>query len=155
MTILDDQLQGVLRRQVLADVFRHQGRNEKGFAEFLELIRKQSRNREGRDVSGALDREIEDLHERFLLTPGGKAWGDPSTIWPGKYPFVRGGELSRLVEEFERTLFELHADMEEKHRTGWEAVFITGLMRQLGAGQAGRFAFILSPSRPKQPGSSG
>ena len=84
VAILDDHLQGVLRRQVLAEVFRHQGRNEKGFAEFLDIIRKQSRNREGRDVSGALDREIEALHERFLLTPKGKPWGDPSTIWHQK-----------------------------------------------------------------------
>ena len=101
VAILDDHLQGVLRRQVLADVFRHQGRNEEGYAEFLDLIRKQSRNREGRDVSGALDREIEGLHERFLLTPSDKPWGDLSSIWPEKCSILEGGGLSSLPEEFE------------------------------------------------------
>ena len=157
VTILDDQLQGVLRRQVLADVFRSQGRDEKGFAEFLELIRKQSRNREGRDVSGALDREIEDLHERFLLTPSGKAWGDPSTIWPGKHPFAGGADLSRLVQDFERALFEFHVDMEDKHRADWEARLRE--MRALCSGSTAseklvRFALrALSPAPAgKRPG---
>ena len=134
VAILDDHLQGVVRRQVLADVFRHQGRNEEGFAEFLDLIRKQSRNREGRDVSGALDREIEDLHERFLLTPSDKPWGDPSAIWPGKCPVLGGGDLSGFAEEFERQLFELHANMEDKHRRDWEGRFRE--MRALRTGSA-------------------
>jgi ATP-dependent helicase/nuclease subunit A len=134
VAILDDHLQGVVRRQVLADVFRHQGRNEEGFAEFLDLIRKQSRNREGRDVAGALDREIEDLHERFLLTPSDKPWGDPSAIWPGKCPVLGGGDLSSFAEEFERQLFELHANMEDKHRRDWEGRFRE--MRALRTGSA-------------------
>ncbi len=134
VAILDDQLQGVLRRQVLAEVFRHQGRTEKGFAEFLEIIRKQSRNREGRDVTGALDREVEALHERFLLTPNGKPWGDPSAIWREKCPILRGGDLSSLPEQFEREFFVLHANMEEKHRADWESRFRE--MRALRAGSA-------------------
>ena len=60
VTILDDHLQAVLRRQVLADVLRQAGSDQEGFAELLDLIRKQARNREGRDVSGTLEREIEE-----------------------------------------------------------------------------------------------
>ena len=134
VAILDDHLQGILRRQVLADVFRHQGRNEEGFAEFLDLIRKQSRNREGRDVSGALDREIEGLHERFLLTPSDRPWGDPSAIWPEKCSILEGEDLFSLAEEFERELFKLHTDMEDKHRGDWENRFRE--MRALRAGSA-------------------
>ena len=134
VAILDDHLQGVLRRQVLADVFRHQGRNEEGYAEFLDLIRKQSRNREGRDVSGALDREIEGLHERFLLTPSDKPWGDLSSIWPEKCSILEGGGLSSLPEEFERELFEFHTDMEDRHRGDWESRFRE--MRALRTGSA-------------------
>jgi ATP-dependent helicase/nuclease subunit A len=134
VAILDDHLQGVLRRQVLADVSRHQWRNEAGFAEFLDLIRKQSRNRQGRDVSGALDREIEGLHERFLLTPSDKPWGDPSTIWPEKCSILEGGDLSSLPEEFERELLKLHTGMEDKHRGDWEGRFRE--IRALRAGSA-------------------
>jgi ATP-dependent helicase/nuclease subunit A len=134
VAILDDHLQGVARRQVLADLFRYQGRNEEGFAEFLDLIRRQSRNREGRDVSGALDREIEDLHERFLLTPSDKPWGDPSAIWPGNRPALEVEDLSSLASAFERQLFKLHANMEEKHRHDWEGRFRE--IRTLGTGSA-------------------
>ena len=56
---------------------------------FLTSFAKQARNREGRDVCGTLDREIEDLHERFLLTPADKPWGDPSLIWPEQAPGLR------------------------------------------------------------------
>ena len=135
VAILDDHLQGVLRRQVLADVFRQQGRNENGFAEFLDLIRKQSRNREGRDISGALDREIEGLHESFLLTPSDKPWGDPLAIWQEKCPILEGGDLSSLPEEFERQLFGLHTDMEDRHRADWES-----RLREIRALRAGSAA---------------
>ena len=134
LAILDDQLQGVLRRQVLTEVFRRQGRNEEGFEEFLDLIRKQSRNRQGRDVSGALDREIEVLHERFLLTPSDKPWGNPSSIWPEKCPVLWGGELSILADEFERELFRFHPNMEDRQRGDWEGRFRE--IRALSSGSA-------------------
>jgi ATP-dependent helicase/nuclease subunit A len=121
LSIIDDHLQGVLRRQVLTEVFRDQLRDEKGFAEFLDLIRQQSRNREGRDVSGTLDHAVEDLHERFLLTPAGKPWGKPSTIWPQGSPLLARSDVLNHVEKFERELFRIHASMEEKHREAWEA----------------------------------
>jgi ATP-dependent helicase/nuclease subunit A len=120
VAILDDHLQGVLRRQVLADVFRRQACNKEGFAELLDLIRKQSRNREARDVSGSLDREIGELHERFLLTPPEKPWGEASAIWSQKRPALSSGDLSPLVDEFEAELFKIHATMEERHSRDWK-----------------------------------
>ena len=72
VAILEDNLQTVLRRQVLAGVFREEGRSDEGFSAFLELIRKKHRNREGRNISGILDREIENLHERFSSPPAGR-----------------------------------------------------------------------------------
>jgi ATP-dependent helicase/nuclease subunit A len=124
LAILDDHVRGVLRRQVLADVFRDQIRDEKGFAEFLDLIRQQSRNREGRDVSGTLDRAVEDLHERFLLTPPDKPWGDPSGIWPlGGSPLIVYSNILNLVEEFEKALFHHQANIDVKQREGWVARF--------------------------------
>jgi ATP-dependent helicase/nuclease subunit A len=153
--ILDDHLQAVVRRQLLAEVFRLEVGNEEGFAEFLDLIRKQSRNREGRDVSGALDREIQDSHERFLLTPAGRPWGDPSVIWPEKRPDLGQGELLRLAEEFERELFDLHAEMQDRYRADWE-----GRFREMGALRAGlaaperlvRFALQAICPTPSKPG---
>jgi ATP-dependent helicase/nuclease subunit A len=155
VAILDDYWQGVVRRQLLADVFRFEGRNEEGFAEFLDLIRKQGRNREGRNVSGALDREIEDSHERFLLTPADKPWGNPSAIWPEKGPDFGEGDLLRLAEDFEYELFGLHANMEERYREDWERRFRE--MRALRAGLAAtdrlvRFAVQAICPPPSKPG---
>ena len=121
VTILDDHLQGVLRRQVLADVFRDQLRDEKGFAEFLDLIRQQSRNRESRDVSRTLDRAVEELHERFLLTPADKPWGNPSAIWPLGSPLLAHSDILGLAEKFEKDLFRSQANMDAGHRESWEA----------------------------------
>jgi ATP-dependent helicase/nuclease subunit A len=121
VTILDDHLQGVLRRQVLADVFRGQMRDERSFAEFLDLIREQSRNREGRDVSGALDRTVEELHERFLLTPADKPWGNPSAIWPLGSPLLVHSDILALAQKFEKELFRSQANMDAGQRAGWEA----------------------------------
>ena len=132
VTIIDDHLQGVLRRQVLTEVFRAQLRDNKDFAEFLELIRQQNRNREGRDVSRALDQAVELLHERFLLTPADKPWGNASTIWPQGSPLLGASDIPALAGEFERELFRLHANMEARHREEWKA-----RLREIGALQSG------------------
>ncbi|HEY5811916.1 MAG TPA: UvrD-helicase domain-containing protein, partial [Terrimicrobiaceae bacterium] len=121
--IIDDHLQSVLRRQVLAEIFRDQLGDATGFGQFLDLIRQQSRNREGRDVSGALAREIESLHERFLLTPANKLWGDSSTIWPQGSPLLEAGNLSQAVEGFARELFGPHGQMAQIHFADWQNHF--------------------------------
>ena len=155
VTILDDHLQAVLRRQVLADVLRQAGSDQEGFAELLDLIRKQARNREGRDVSGTLEREIQELHERFLLTPSDKPWGDPTIIWPEQCPALTSGDLSPLAEEFERALFRIHTSMEERHRKDWKRR--VGEMRALHNGSSAsdklvRFALQAISPLPSKPG---
>ena len=110
------------------------GSDQEGFAELLDLIRKQARNREGRDVSGTLEREIEELHERFLLTPRDKPWGDPAIIWPEQCPALASGDLSLLAERFERALFQIHPTMEERHRKDWKRR--VGEMRALHNGSS-------------------
>ncbi len=121
LTILDDHLQGVLRRQVLAEVFRVHLRDERGFAEFFDLIRQQSRNREGRDVSGALDRTVEELHEQFLLTPADKPWGNRPTIWPQGSRLLGESNVLELADKFERELFRHDREMVPDHRESWRA----------------------------------
>jgi ATP-dependent helicase/nuclease subunit A len=121
VTIIDDHLQGVLRRQVLTEVFRAQVRDDKDFAEFLELIRQQNRNREGRNVSRALDHAVKVLHEHFLLTPPDKPWGSSSTIWPDESPLLAVADILDLTGRFERELWRLHPNMEAKDRDEWQA----------------------------------
>ncbi len=155
VTILDDHLQAVLRRQVLADVLRQAGSDQEGFAELLDLIRKQARNREGRDVSGTLEREIEELHERFLLTSRDKPWGDSAIIWPQQCPALASGDLSLLAESFERALFQIHPTMEERHRKDWK--HRVGEMRALHNGSSAserlvRFALQAICPLPSKPG---
>ena len=121
ITIIDDHLQGVLRRQVLTEVFRARLRDDSDFEEFLELIRQQNRNREGRDVSRVLDHAVKDLHERFLLTPPAKAWGSSSAIWPGGSPLLAAADILEHARKFERELWRLHQKMEAKDRDDWQA----------------------------------
>jgi len=117
LSVLDEHLQGVLRRQVLADLFREQGRDEEGFEEFLDLIRRQNRNREGRNVTAALDQEIQILHERFLLTPPDRPWGEPSVIWPEGCDLLHSENLPALVKEFESLVNS--ADLDDERRDFW------------------------------------
>lgn len=117
LAILDEHLQGVVRRQVLADLFREQGRDEEGFEEFLDLIRRQNRNREGRNITAALDQEIQVLHERYLLTPPDRPWGESSIIWPGGSPLIGEGSLPALVGEFEGLV--VSSDIDDERRDFW------------------------------------
>ena len=121
VTIIDDHLQGVLRRQVLTEVFRAQLRVDNDFEEFLELIRQQNRNREGRNVSRALDYAVKVLHERFLLTPPERPWGSSSTIWPEGCPLLAAADIFNLAAKFERELWRLHPNMETTDREDWQA----------------------------------
>jgi ATP-dependent helicase/nuclease subunit A len=135
VTILDDHLQGVLRRQVLTEVFRAQLRNDNDFEEFLELIRQQNRDRQGRDVSRALDQTVKDLHEILLLTPPDKPWGSTSTIWPDGSPLLAAADTLELLGEFERELGRLHPNMDLKDREDWQA-----LLREVRALKSGAAA---------------
>ncbi len=122
LSLLDDHMQAVVRRDVLAGVFRGHLRDDAVFEEFLDLIRRRSRNSESRDVSGTLDREIQALHERFLMTPRGRPWGDPEAIWPEGCRLLGGcGDLPELVASFAQELEARHGGMEEKHRGHWDA----------------------------------
>jgi ATP-dependent exoDNAse (exonuclease V) beta subunit len=96
LTILDDHAMAMARRTVLDAMFRRQGADEDAFSDFLDLVRQQSRNSESRTVTTALADEIEALHERYLLTPTDRPWGEG--LWPGGTPFPGAGEPAALVD---------------------------------------------------------
>ncbi len=79
ITVLDPQFLDVTRRSVLAAVFRAHAGNDRSFAELLELLRQESRNRQSRSVIETVDRQIAALHEKYLQTPANHVWGDPGT----------------------------------------------------------------------------
>ncbi len=155
VAILEDNLQTVLRRQVLAGVFREEGRSDEGFSAFLELIRKKNRNREGRNISGILDREIENLHERFLLTPGGTSWGDPSTIWPQERPVLDAAKFSGLARAFEQELFRIYPEMDQNDRGKWEALFQEARALFRGSPTSGTLMRFASQAIRLFPGETG
>ena len=149
VTVIDDHLQGVLRRQVLSEVFRAQIRDDNDFEEFLELIRQQNRNREGRDVSRALNHAVEVLHERFLLTPPDKPWGSSSTIWPEGSPLLATADILDLAGKFERELWRLHPNMQAKDRDDWQAWLRE--VRSLQSGVAASDKLIAFAVRSQDP----
>ncbi|GAT35505.1 ATP-dependent exoDNAse (exonuclease V) beta subunit [Terrimicrobium sacchariphilum] len=132
ITVLDPQFLDVTRRGVLAAVFRAHAANDKSFAELLELLRQESRNRQSRTVIETVDRQVATLHEKYLQTPAQHVWGDPSDIWGEHPPFQNSGHLSARVELFADELEEIHSDMEDKHREGWRE-----LLDEIGRLKAG------------------
>lgn len=119
IAIMDGHALNTARREALDALFRGHS-DEASFAAFLDLIRQQNRNAEGRDVTETLGREIEALHEGFLMTPEGITWGDARGIWPGGNALLREENLSGLVELFENRLAEAHPDMDEAYHAHWE-----------------------------------
>ncbi len=122
ITIMDGHALDLARREALDALFRGQADDE-AFAAFLDLIRQQNRNSEGRNVTEALSREIDALHEGFLMTPTDRRWGEPSTIWPEGCALLTEENLPALTNSFERLVFESHADMEDEYRRHWESLF--------------------------------
>ncbi|MBN8711625.1 MAG: UvrD-helicase domain-containing protein [Verrucomicrobia bacterium] len=122
ITVLDPQFLDVTRRSVLAAVFRAHAANDRSFAELLELLRQESRNRQSRTVIETVDRQIASLHEKYLQTPATHVWGDSQDIWGDRPPFRNSGNILARVELFAGELEEIHSDMEDKHREGWRAL---------------------------------
>lgn len=104
IALLDEHSLALARRQVLDLVFRGHAEDSDAFDEFLDLIRKQNRNSEGRDVTETLAQEIEALHERYLMTPPGTPWGDAGAIWPGGSVFLDAPAVGPLAEDFAHLL---------------------------------------------------
>jgi ATP-dependent helicase/nuclease subunit A len=119
ISILDEHALAVARRRTLDVVFRGHAEDGEAFDEFLDLIRKQNRNSEGRDVTQTLASEIEALQERYLLTPPGAPWGDAAAIWPSGSPFLDAPPLAALVEDFSRVLPDCD---DETFRARWESL---------------------------------
>ncbi len=117
IAVLDEHSLALARRQVLNVVFRGHSEDSEAFDEFLDLIRKQNRNSEGRDVTDTLAQEIEALHERYLMTPPGTPWGEAAAIWPGGSPFLEAPPVGPLAEEFARALPPCD---DETYRERWE-----------------------------------
>lgn len=132
IVVLDPGQQDAVRRRVLGAVFRSHAGDERAFRELLDLLREQSRNRQSRSVVATLDAEISSLHERFLLTPARRPWGEADLVWPDGMPFQLADNLPRLVDDFAGQFLALFPDMEEKHADAWEERF-DGL-RQLRPG---------------------
>lgn len=117
VSVLDEHSLAIARRQVLDMVFRGHSEDSEAFDEFLDLIRKQNRNSEGRDVTSTLAQEIEALHERYLLTPPEVVWGQPEAIWPNGSPFLDAPEVFMLVDAFARAIPECE---DPAYRERWE-----------------------------------
>lgn len=117
IAVLDEHSLALARRQVLNLVFRGHAEDSDAFDEFLDLIRKQNRNSEGRDVTETLAQEIEALHERYLMTPPGKPWGDTDAIWPGGSPFLDAPAVGPLAESFASVVPPCD---DETYRERWE-----------------------------------
>lgn len=155
ITLMDGHALNLARREALEAVFRDHSDDE-SFAAFLDLIRQQNRNSEGRNVTEALGREIDALHEGFLMTPPGRSWGSPDTIWPAGCTLLQAEEPGGLAASFETVVFETHPDMPEEYRVHWTALLDDLRVLRAGASvseRAIKFALkaLAPPSNKKDP----
>jgi len=156
ITLMDGHALNMARREALDALFRGQT-EETAFAAFLDLIRQQNRNSEGRDVTEALAREIDALHEGFLMTPPECPWGEAEAIWPGGAPPLEAPEVGGLVDAFESRLGEGESEISPEYHERWRELLVE--LRSLRAGstvpeRSLKFALraIDPPPLPKEPG---
>lgn len=133
LTLMDGHGLELARRDALEALFRDQTKT-KAFQEFLELIRQQNRNSDKRNVTETLQREINSLHETFLLTAPERRWGEPTTIWPQGCAILDADDLPPLVEDFAQALEAHHPDMDEKFVPHWETLLTS--LRTIRPGSA-------------------
>jgi ATP-dependent exoDNAse (exonuclease V) beta subunit len=68
------------REKTLAEIFAKE--SNASLADFIDLVRRITRNQGERDVFNRLLAETQNLHEKFLETPANVTWGDAAAIWP-------------------------------------------------------------------------
>lgn len=106
------------RERTLASLFASE--SETSLADFIDLLRRVSRNHGERDVFRTLLAESQKLHAKFLATPGNAIWGDADRIWEnGNDVLASNHDLHASVAAFRRHMEITSPDLADDHRQKW------------------------------------
>jgi ATP-dependent exoDNAse (exonuclease V) beta subunit len=102
--------------RTLAELFANEASDS--LADFIDLLRRINRNHGERDVFHRLLGETKSLHEKFLATPRGVAWGDALAIWPeaGGCHILNAGAVGPAADAFLKAVLDTHAEFSVEAR---------------------------------------
>lgn len=100
LSVLDATDVQAARQQAIAELFLRNADSEEKFADFVELIRRQSQAGGERDVFARVLRSTEELQDKFLESPEEVRWGDRHRIWPDSCPVLDAGSVADAADQF-------------------------------------------------------
>jgi ATP-dependent exoDNAse (exonuclease V) beta subunit len=118
--VMDEAAQEEGRRRALDEFFRGAVETPQGLAQFVELLRQQSRNKSGQSVLRTIERTAASLHEGYLDTPKGMVWGDVAAIWPQGSVILSAAPVEEAAAEFWEEAKAANPGLGDEARVQWE-----------------------------------
>jgi ATP-dependent helicase/nuclease subunit A len=94
------------REKTLAEIFAKE--STASLADFIDLLRRITRKQGERDVFQRLLSETQNLHEKYLETPGNLTWGDASAIWENGCDILNAGSVVPAADSFLEAVMDTH-----------------------------------------------
>ena len=94
------------RETTLAEIFAKE--STASLADFIDLVRRITRNEGERDVFNRLLAETQNLHEKFLETPANVTWGDAAAIWQNGCSILNAGSVVTAADAFMQAVVDTH-----------------------------------------------
>ncbi|MEI8293859.1 MAG: UvrD-helicase domain-containing protein [bacterium] len=102
------------REKTLAELFAKE--STASLADFIDLLRRITRNQGERDVFERLLRETQNLHEKYLATPPRVIWGDASAIWENGCDILKAGSVGPAADAFLEAVIKTHPAFSDEAR---------------------------------------
>ncbi len=118
--MMDEAAQEEGRRRVLDEFFHVVTESPQGLAQFVELLRQQSRNRSGQSVLQTIERAAASLHASYLETPPGLVWGDADTIWPQGSAVLAAPSVKDAAANFWEEAVVTNPNLGTEARAQWD-----------------------------------
>ena len=119
--LMDEAAQEENRRRTLDRLFAAAADTPETFAQFIELLRQESRNRAGQSVLRTLSSAAAGLQESYLATPPDVVWGDPDTIWPQGAAILAAPPVAAAAEDLWREIETTHPQLGAAAHAQWRA----------------------------------
>jgi ATP-dependent exoDNAse (exonuclease V) beta subunit len=106
------------REKTLAEIFAKE--STASLADFIDLVRRITRNQGERDVFNRLLAETQNLHEKFLETPANVTWGDAAAIWQNGCSILNAGEIAPVAQQLWEEIQNGHPALSAEAFQSWQ-----------------------------------
>jgi ATP-dependent helicase/nuclease subunit A len=118
--VMNEAAQDEGRRRALDEFFRGAVETPHGLAQFVELLRQQSRNKSGQSVLRTIERVAASLHDGYLDSPKGMVWGDVAAIWPQGSAVLSAAPVAVAAADFWEEAKAANPGLGDEARAQWE-----------------------------------